>query len=120
MADLIKDCGVAAAGGASQARKIEIGRDVEPGQALKMKLLDCVSRLFNPPGDRRFERTSFGHRFQPQHVEEIFAQRRTYLLEIGGPADPRQKLAFELCGARGEVLADASVSGKILRDNRRG
>src|SRR5262245_11801725 len=119
MTDLIKDCGVTSAGRIGRLRKIEICRDVKPGQALEMKLLYCVSGLFNPPCDRRFERASFGHRFQPQHVEEIFAQRRTNPLVIGGPADPWQKLALEFSGARGEVLADALVSGKILRNDRR-
>ncbi len=72
MAALIQNCRVALWRGPG---KIEIGRDVQSGETLEMKLLDREVRSLEPPRDRRFERSSLGHRFQPQHVEEIFAQR---------------------------------------------
>src|SRR5262245_22535534 len=62
---LIKDCRVAAGGGTG---KIEISRDIQTGKALQVKLLDCVTGLFNPSCDRRLERTPFGNRLQTQHL----------------------------------------------------
>src|SRR5437763_9507307 len=84
-----------------------------------MEFLDSEVRSLEPPCDRRSERSPFGHRLQPQHVEEIFSQRWAYLLEIGGGCDSRQKPAFQFGGAGGKIASDRLVSGELVGPIRR-
>ncbi len=76
--------------------KIEIGGDIETRRTLEMKLFDCVTLSFKPPCDGRLERCLLGHRLEPEHVEKVFAKRRSNLFEIRRARDSRQKLALEI------------------------
>jgi len=84
-----------------------------------MEFLDSEVRSLDSPCDRRSERSPFGHRLQPQHVEENFSPRWAYLLEIGGGCDTRQKPGFQLGGAGGKIASDRLVSGELLGPIRR-
>ena len=68
-------------------RKIETGRDIEPGERLKIELLDREARGFEPARDRGAQIGSRRQRREAEHVEQLVPISLAPRLPVGQRAD---------------------------------
>src|SRR5438105_6485759 len=79
-----------------------------------MQLLHGVAVTFESARDGRLQGSPLGQGLESEHLQVIFAESRTGLLEIRRGADAWQKLALQLGGPRGQIGSDRLIVRKLL------